>query len=128
LKIDRAKVVPLSLAAAAGLGAVLVLFWFAPEQHAFYPRCLFHTLTGLECPGCGGLRAAHRLLHGDLAGAFHLNPLLVSLTPLFAIWLAAYALYEVTGKKSWYPFTRAVWGWALLGTALIFGILRNILH
>ena len=78
--------------------------------------------------GCGGLRAAHRLLHGEFAEAFHLNPLLVCLAPLFLVWLAAYGMYEVTGRKSWYPFTRPVWGWGLLATAVAFGITRNILR
>ena len=126
LKIDRAKIIPLSLSAAAAFGAVLVLFCFAPEHHAFYPRCVFHMVTGLQCPGCGGLRAAHRLLHGQFAEAFHLNPLLVMLAPLFVVWLAAYGIYEATGRRSWYPFTRPVWGWALLAVAVLFGITRNI--
>jgi len=123
-----ARLLPLSLAAVASAAALLVLFWFAPENYAFYPRCLFHTLTGLQCPGCGGLRAAHRLLHGDLAGAFRLNPFLVGLTPLFAIWAVTYGVYEMSGKRSWYPFTRPAWVWTLLGAGLIFGVARNIVH
>jgi hypothetical protein len=126
VKIERAKAVPLLLATFAGAGATVVLYRFAPEQHGFYPRCFFHALTGLQCPGCGTLRAAHRLLHGDVAGAFHFNPLMVTLSPLFAAWLAAYGFSRITGREIWAPFTRPIWAWALLTVGVVFGILRNL--
>ena len=34
-----------------------------------FPACPFKALTGWNCPGCGGLRMTHDLLHGDLAAA-----------------------------------------------------------
>jgi hypothetical protein len=39
--------------------------------------CPFYGLTGLHCPGCGTLRALHRVLHLDLPGALAFNPLTV---------------------------------------------------
>src|SRR5258708_23559033 len=44
------------LAPAAGACAGVVLFLFNPAQHSFYPVCIFHKLTGLNCPGCAGLK------------------------------------------------------------------------
>ena len=44
---------------AAVLGAGAVVFFFNPSTHGFYPVCLFHELTGLNCPGCGGTRAVY---------------------------------------------------------------------
>jgi len=126
LKIERAKIIPLLLAIIAAGGAALVLFFFAPERHAFYPRCLFHALTGLQCPGCGSLRAAHCLLHGDLAGAFQFNPLMVTLAPLITFWIGASAIRQATGRKTWHPFGRPIWAWALLAIGVAFGIIRNL--
>ena len=40
----------------AVLASGAVLFFFNPSQYGFYPVCLFHELTGLNCPGCGGRR------------------------------------------------------------------------
>jgi len=60
------------VAAALGSGAVLFLFDLA--KHGFYPICLFHSLTGLNCPGCGATRAAYQLLHGHLLRALHDKP------------------------------------------------------
>ena len=51
---------------ATALGAGAVVFFFNPSTHGFYPVCLFHALTGWNCPGCGGTRAAYALLHGNI--------------------------------------------------------------
>jgi hypothetical protein len=91
------------------LGAVL--FVWDPAQHDFYPRCVFRALTGWECPGCGGLRAVHALLHGDLATAWRWHPLLVGalgLTPLFLPGVA-----------------RRFGPAALLAAIAVFGLVRN---
>ena len=50
-------------ATAIGVGAMV--FFFNPSTHGFYPVCLFHSLTGLNCPGCGMTRALYALLHGN---------------------------------------------------------------
>jgi hypothetical protein len=41
--------------------------------------CLVHRLTGWPCLTCGSSRAVARLLAGDVAGAFRLQPLVTAL-------------------------------------------------
>lgn len=65
------------LLAVGAAGALGVLAVVDPERSAFIPRCPWLMLTGLYCPGCGTLRALHRLLTGDPAAMLHLNLLLV---------------------------------------------------
>ena len=60
-----------ALAAAAAL-----VYFYDPASAAFYPSCPLRALTGLLCPLCGGLRAAHALLHGRVLEAVALNPFL----------------------------------------------------
>lgn len=72
----------LVVASLLGLGGIL--FFFDPASAGFYPPCLFRLATGLLCPGCGGLRATHALLHGDLGAAWRLNPLFVASLPVVA--------------------------------------------
>lgn len=50
--------------------------------------CLFHQLTGLNCPLCGGQRMVWAILHGRFNEAFHHNPLFFCLTPIIIVLLA----------------------------------------
>ena len=66
-------------------GAAAVLFLFDPATAGFYPPCLFRTVFGFSCPGCGSLRAVHQMLHGNLGAAWALNkPILIAM-PLAAL-------------------------------------------
>lgn len=78
------------LLAAAAVPAVVGLFYlYDPATTAWFPSCPFRALTGLLCPLCGSLRAAHALAHGHLGEAFLLNPLTLVLGALFVVERAA---------------------------------------
>lgn len=103
----------------------LLLAVVDPNQPGHYPLCPFRALTGLACPGCGGLRAVHALTHGDLAGAFGHNPLVVLLLPTaVALWAVAVGRAARGQALRWRP------GPGLLAISaavvLIFGIVRNL--
>jgi len=116
--------------AAAGLlgftGLLALLFYCAPDRYSFYPQCLFHSLTGLQCPGCGGLRATHYLLHGDVAAAFRLNQLFVLLLPFLLLFGATRLVKQVSGRDWLEPFWHPFWLWAVLVVVVLFTILRNL--
>jgi len=114
------------LAVGGTLAALLILYFFAPMQYAFYPRCLFYTLTGLSCPGCGSLRAMHHLLHGHWTAAFHCNPLLIVLLPILPGAFISHLLHAATGRDMFAVFKRPFWIWLLLGVMVAFSILRNL--
>jgi hypothetical protein len=103
-----------------------VLFAIDPAQHAIYPVCWFYATTGLQCPGCGGLRATHHLLHGHLAAAWALNPLVVLLAPLFAWGAADLTLRLARGRGLPHAAPRPVLIWLALACALAFGVVRNL--
>lgn len=102
-----------------------VLYFFNPSSNGFYPICLFHRLTGLNCPGCGGTRSAYALLHGNLALALKDNALLILLLPIIALrgaWLMGKRhLGKPTGQ---FLPAKALWG--LLAVTVIFTVLRNL--
>ncbi|WP_128377716.1 DUF2752 domain-containing protein [Streptomyces cavernae] len=80
------------LALPAGvLGAVVGAFAYVgavdPNEPGHYPVCPLLHYTGVYCPGCGGLRSAYALVHGDLITALHANALAVAGYVVFAaVW------------------------------------------
>ena len=102
-----------ALAAAAGL---VLVYRFDPAHVHFFPPCLFHALTGLQCPGCGSTRALHHLLHGDVGGALRLNPLLFALPPFAA---ASRSRRFITSRAvAWTSVIVIVGWWIVRNTAL----------
>lgn len=111
------------LLAGAGVAA-LVLFAFNPERVPIYPVCLFHRWTGLDCPGCGSLRALHQLLHGNFVEALRLNALLVLSLPLFA-WVG-FRLVRQQMQGTPGHAVGPVYIWIYLGLWIAFGVLREL--
>jgi hypothetical protein len=84
----------LAMWAGGSFTALAVVYALPPAEHAFYPRCPFYAVTHLLCPGCGGTRALHEMLHLNLPGALHYNALVTVLAPLALVWLA-WCCYQV---------------------------------
>ena len=61
--------------------------------------CIFHAVTGLNCPGCGVSRMGIALLHLDLRAAFLYNRCILILSPVIAVLLFRTAYLYVSGKK-----------------------------
>ena len=78
---------------AVGTGALLIggLAYVGladPHRPGFlFPACPFRAMTGWDCPGCGGIRMTHDLLHGDVAAAVTDNAFVLVGAPLLALWL-----------------------------------------
>jgi hypothetical protein len=88
----RARRLVAPLATAAGvLLATGYIRLVDPNEPGHYPLCPTLALLGVDCPGCGGLRATHALANGDIAAAIDHNALFVALVPLliglWAVWM-----------------------------------------
>lgn len=77
--------------------------------------CPAKRLFGVPCPGCGMTRAVRMLLHGDVAGATAMQPLV---WPLLALGVA-FAVLEVRGHLRGRP-----WGASMeaLAPRIAFGV------
>lgn len=90
--------------------------------------CTFREVTGLECPGCGGQRSLHFLLHGDVLLALHYNVFFVIALPFLAyFYVMAVRVYILNQKECLKSFVFSSWfGFSLLAFVVLFFILRNI--
>ena len=72
----------------AGSAALLCLYLGALRLGVPMPRCIFHELTGWECPGCGSQRALLDLIHGHPLQAWRHNLLLpFAVALVLLLWL-----------------------------------------
>lgn len=129
---DRDVALRRGLLVGGGLAAAAGFILTAPALLGVnvIPPCPMRTLTGLDCPLCGGTRATRSLLTGDVAGAIDYN-LMVPVMALVAVvlglwWLAARSSEAVSfdGARTLLG-SRVVW----IGVAVAFAafwLLRNL--
>jgi hypothetical protein len=122
---SRRKTVVWSIGLVLALAGAVVMFLFDPARVPIYPVCVFHQMTGLDCPGCGSLRAAHQLLHGHLSTALHFNALFVLSLPLLP-WVAFRFARRTIGSQPGTPVMRVKWIWWYVAAWIVFGILRDL--
>lgn len=77
-----------------------VLFWLGSRYPEFFQRftipCVFHAFTGYYCPGCGGTRAVHYFLHGNIIKSFIYHPLIPYLGIGGGIFMLSHTLFYLT--------------------------------
>jgi hypothetical protein len=108
--------------------AGLAVFFFVldPAKYNIFPRCLFNSVTGYYCPGCGSQRAIHSLLHFDIAGVVSYNFLFI---PAFLLIIYHY-LHPVLNRFFEWKLPNIFYfkstPWIIFGFVLAFWILRNL--
>jgi hypothetical protein len=99
---------------------VPLYYFFNPTVSNFFPKCPFHTITGLYCPGCGSQRAIHDLMHLNIFEAINHNALMF-FTFTFGIGLYLYSkqkFYDLI----YHPKSPLI----IFGIIFLFGVLRNL--
>ncbi|MCY0951077.1 DUF2752 domain-containing protein [Streptomyces sp. H27-S2] len=114
-----------ALTLAAVVGAFAYVGAVDPNEPGHYPVCPLFRLTGVLCPGCGGLRSAHAFAHGDLITAFGANALAVAGYFAFAGFTALWLFRAVRGGPVPTPVPKPLHWWGLGAAALVFAVVRN---
>lgn len=113
------------LMGAAGVGAFALLYFRDPHVAGSYGFCPFKFLTGLECPGCGGLRAMNHVANFEWGAALSSNVFAVVLVAsLFVLWLR-WTYRRARGDDSLIFAFSPVYGYVLLGVMILFTVVRN---
>ena len=118
MKLTRKQLYILAIPAAILLIAALAAVYAMEPGNTvqrFMPRCPFHEVTGMHCPGCGGTRAVHALLHGHPLKALRYNAI------LFPMGICTLLIWKYPKLQYYKPFTFTV---ATL--FILFFICRNL--
>ncbi|MEU8590368.1 DUF2752 domain-containing protein [Streptomyces sp. NPDC048664] len=96
-----------------------------PNHPGHYPACPLLRLTGIYCPGCGGLRSAHAVVHGDLLTALHDNAVATLGYPVLAVLWTLWAVRAARGRPMGLdPRPAHLWSVGVL--VLVFTVVRNL--
>lgn len=110
--------------------AVLLYYFYTnnpSDKENLYISCTFKTVTGWDCPGCGGQRSVHHLLHFEFLKALKFNAFFVLLIP-YLVFLIYYEIrriyFNIPKPRNFFTSNKMIWIF-LIGL-LVFGILRNL--
>ncbi|MFJ9148978.1 DUF2752 domain-containing protein [Streptomyces sp. NPDC102270] len=110
---------------AAVAGAFAYVGTVDPNQPGHYPVCPLYRITGLYCPGCGGLRSAHAFVHGDFLAALQDNAPAVLGYLAFAVLWTVWVVRTARGR----PLKLGlgpVHLWTAGTLLLVFTVVRNL--
>ena len=110
---------------AAVAGAFAYVAAVDPNEPGHYPVCPLLRLTGLYCPGCGGLRSAHAFVHGDLLTALQANAPAVLGYLGFAVLWTVWVVRASRGRPLRIGLAPGYW-WGIGAVLLVFSVVRNL--
>ena len=99
---------------------IVIAFYLWFSRTFFYGSCIWVTITGFPCPGCGLTRAGFALLRGDFRRAFEIHPFIYAIALLFLL----FCVYRYILQKSQKVFTK--WLIVLMVGMMVFYVLRMI--
>jgi hypothetical protein len=121
---DRALALALGVLSASLLAFLL---YHSGPAAPWLPGCLFHRVTGFDCPGCGMTRATHAALHGRIGEAFRFNAVGMVLLPAAMIGLGLELAGWIRGKPLPIRFRiGGRWAWGVFGVLMAFWVFRNV--
>lgn len=108
----------------AALGVCVAVNVRDPNGAGSFGMCPFLFATGLQCPGCGTLRAVRAFTRGDILMALDLNVLSTVLLPILVVAWVSWLLVSLGRRDE----TMQLPAWAGTAVALfvpVFWVARN---
>lgn len=122
-------VAPVAVGAVGACACAAVAFWNPGDGGT--PVCWSQGIFGVDCPFCGGLRAANALLRGDVAAALDHNVLLAIVMPLLAVAWVVWLVRSLQDRpvpqwlhRALHPPAPVLVGLGVL--LLVFAVVRNL--
>ena len=89
--------------------------------------CLFHLLTGLYCPGCGGTRAVRAMMAGNLGLSFQYHPLVLYTAAVLTLELVSLAISKAAKNPRLYLGHETLFVYIAAGIVVVNWICKNVL-
>ncbi len=102
-----------------------------PDMHQLFrmPPCIFHTLTGYYCPGCGGTRSLKALLSGKLLVCMVDFPMIFYATVVFAWFMISQTIERISRHRILVGMKyRHAWIYASLVIVMIHFVVKNLFY
>jgi hypothetical protein len=123
------KGLSVTLGIVATVVVLTLLYLFNPVETAYAPKCIFHVMTGLNCPGCGMQRFLHAFMHGNFLEAIHYNYMLIVLIPyMFFFGIERFILIGESQERWKNIIEGRIMTTIMIILAPSWFIIRNILH
>lgn len=89
--------------------------------------CMFHAITGLYCPGCGGTRAVISFIKCDFIRSFYYHPVVPYAGFMYILFMIRGTIAMFSKEK--YPYMKFSFIYIYIGIAIIIVqfIIKNIL-
>lgn len=98
-----------------------ILYWI------IHMPCMFQTVTGLYCPGCGGTRAVRYLLTGQIGKSLQYHPLVFYTAVVVLVEAGSAVIARKTGKPERYLGHEKLLLYLGVGIILLNWIVKNYL-
>ena len=106
---------------------IFIAYYILNKTTGFYIPCIFHEITGLDCPGCGITRCLFDLVNLRIKDAFLVNPLVFIYLPFIIVYFLYKSYLYIYNKKDkiLVKIPNYVM-YIILVITIIYGVLRNI--
>ena len=89
--------------------------------------CLFHTMTGWYCPGCGGTRAFRYLLRGEWFQSFRYHPLILYTALVMTLEIVTFLAAKTSGRNYLYLGHEKLFLYMAVGSVTVNFLVKNYL-